>query len=549
MLLGMSSCSSKLGELTADNFYVSPNPLEAQGGNVTAVIDGKFPEKYMKKKAVVEITPTLRANDGSKTLTGSSVTFQGESVLGNNQTISYANGGTYTMRSNFEYDDAIRNSSLYLTFNAKIGNKDVSESVPDVKIADGVVATGELYRKLLSDGACYAPDSFQRVQEQKFEAQIKFLINQAQLRKSELGSVSVTEFVEMLRQINRDRETLALKNIDVLAYASPEGGFDYNDRLAGKRQDVTEKYVRQQLDKADMDAEISGKYTAEDWEGFRQLVEASNIQDKDVILRVLSMYKDPEERERQIRNMSEGFQELADGILPELRRSRLIINYEVVGRSDEQIKQQLKEDASQLSADELLYAATLEDDLASKQAIYTKAAEIYPTDSRIENNIAAVEIANGNYSAAQKYVNNVINAGDNSCTEAYVNKGIIALADGDIETAETNISRCDGDNANAAKGLLSIANGKYAAARSQLEGKNLNSTALAQLLNGDYSSAQRTLGSVENKNAMTDYLAAVVNARQGNNSEASRCLRSAIGQDGTLSAYAADDIDLKDVSK
>ena len=549
MLLGMSSCSSKLGELTADNFYVSPNPLEAQGGNVTAVIDGKFPEKYMKKKAVVEITPTLRANDGSKTLTGSSVTFQGESVLGNNQTISYANGGTYTMRSNFEYDDAIRNSSLYLTFNAKIGNKDVSESVPDVKIADGVVATGELYRKLLSDGACYAPDSFQRVQEQKFEAQIKFLINQAQLRKSELGSVSVTEFVEMLRQINRDRETLALKNIDVLAYASPEGGFDYNDRLAGKRQDVTEKYVRQQLDKADMDAEISGKYTAEDWEGFRQLVEASNIQDKDVILRVLSMYKDPEERERQIRNMSEGFQELADGILPELRRSRLIINYEVVGRSDEQIKQQLKEDASQLSADELLYAATLEDDLASKQAIYTKAAEIYPTDSRIENNIAAVEIANGNYSAAQKYVNNVINAGDNSCTEAYVNKGIIALADGDIETAETNISRCDGENANAAKGLLSIANGKYAAARSQLEGKNLNSTALAQLLNGDYSSAQRTLGSVENKNAMTDYLAAVVSARQGNNSEASRCLRSAIGQDGTLSAYAADDIDLKDVSK
>ena len=549
MLLGMSSCSSKLGELTADNFYVSPNPLEAQGGNVTAVIDGKFPEKYMKKKAVVEITPTLRANDGSKTLTGSSVTFQGESVLGNNQTISYANGGTYTMRSNFEYDDAIRNSSLYLTFNAKIGNKDVSESVPDVKIADGVVATGELYRKLLSDGACYAPDSFQRVQEQKFEAQIKFLINQAQLRKSELGSVSVTEFVEMLRQINRDRETLALKNIDVLAYASPEGGFDYNDRLAGKRQDVTEKYVRQQLDKADMDAEISGKYTAEDWEGFRQLVEASNIQDKDVILRVLSMYKDPEERERQIRNMSEGFQELADGILPELRRSRLIINYEVVGRSDEQIKQQLKEDASQLSADELLYAATLEDDLANKQAIYTKAAEIYPTDSRIENNIAAVEIANGNYSAAQKYVNNVINAGDNSCTEAYVNKGIIALADGDIETAETNISRCDGENANAAKGLLSIANGKYAAARSQLEGKNLNSTALAQLLNGDYSSAQRTLGSVENKNAMTDYLAAVVSARQGNNSEASRCLRSAIGQDGTLSAYAADDIDLKDVSK
>ena len=549
MLLGMSSCSSKLGELTADNFYVSPNPLEAEGGNVEAVIDGRFPEKYMKKKAVIEITPTLRANDGSKTLTGSSVTFQGESVLGNNQTISYKDGGTYTLRTNFKYDDAIRRSSLYLTFNARIGNKDVSASVPDVKIADGVVATAELYRKLLADGACYAPDSFQRVQEQKFEAQVRFLINQATLRKSELGSMSVTEFVEMLRQINRDRETLALKNIEVLAYASPEGGFDYNDKLAGKRQDVSEKYVRQQLEKADMDAEISGKYTAEDWEGFRQLVEASNIQDKDVILRVLSMYKDPEERERQIRNMSEGFRELADGILPELRRSRLIINYEVIGRSDAQIKQQLKEDARELSADELLYAATLEGDIAEKRAIYEQAAEIYPSDSRAINNIAATYIAEGEYSTAKSYVEKATSV-DNNCMEAYVNAGVMALADGDIEAAETGISKGVGSqDSNRAKGLLNIAKGKYAVAQTQLDGENVNSTALAQILNKDYAAAKRTLSNVERKDAMTDYLSAIVSARQGNTNEASQYLSRAIQQDPTLATYAANDIDLDGVSK
>ena len=543
----LMSCSSSLGELSADNFYVSPDPLVAEGGSVSAVIDGKFPEKYMNKKAVIKVTPELRANDGSAVATGSTATFQGEKVLGNNTTISYKVGGTYAMRSTFDYTDALQSSSLYLTFDARVNGKSVD--VPDVKIADGVVATSQLYRRLLAEGACFAPDSFQRAQTLRQEAQIRFLINQAELRKSELGSMSVTEFVNMLRQINREHEALVLKNIEVLAYASPEGGVEYNDNLASKRQDVSEKFVRQQLDKAGLDADIHGKYTAQDWEGFRKLVEASNIQDKDVILRVLSMYSDPEEREQQIRNMSEGFQELASGVLPELRRARLIINYETVGSTDEQLQQRYKEDPRKLTADELLYLATLEDDIDEKIAIYRQAADIYPTDSRTSNNIAAAEIAKGKYNVAQSYTDIALKTGE-TCPEAYVNKGIMALAEGDIDAAESYIMQgADAPDANSAKGLLNIAKGKYALAETQLSGENTNSEALAHILGQDYTAAQQALSHVEAPDAMTDYLSAIVYARQGNTSEASRYLNSAIQKDPTLSSYADKDIELSAVSK
>ena len=221
-----------------------------------------------------------------------------------------------------------------------------------------------------------APDTFQRVRAQKQEAQIKFLINQANLRKSELKNNTVSEFVDMLKRINREQESLNIKDVEVLAYASPDGGVSFNDKLASKRRNVSEDYVKKQLKATNVETDINAGYTAQDWEGFQRLVQASNIQDKNVILRVLSMYQDPQEREQQIRNMSAGFQELANGILPELRRSRLIINYETIGRSDEQIKEQYKADATKLSVDEVLYAATLENSLEAKESIYKKATEI-----------------------------------------------------------------------------------------------------------------------------------------------------------------------------
>ena len=248
-------------------------------------------------------------------------------------------------------------------------------NVPEVKVATGVISTSELYKKTMTnEGACIAPDSFQRINAKKQEANVKFLINQANLRSSQLKNNSVKEFTRMLKKINADREKLAIKNVEIQAYASPEGGYKFNNKLANKRQDTSEGYVKKQLKTTKVKTDIDAHYTAQDWEGFQQLVQASNIQDKDVILRVLSMYKDPQQREQQIRNMSEGFRELANEILPELRRSRLIINYETIGRSDDQIKEQYASDPSKLNVDELLYAASLENDAAKKEDIYKKTA-------------------------------------------------------------------------------------------------------------------------------------------------------------------------------
>ena len=549
LLLAVSACSllifsscSKLGALSADNFAVTPNPLETQGGKVSATINGAFPEKYMKRNAVVTVVPELRYANG-QVAKGQSATFQGEKVMGNDQTISYRLGGRYTMKTAFDYVPEMQKSDMYLTFDARQGKKRVA--IPAVKVANGVIATSELYKKaMFSDGGCLAPDSFQRVKEQKQEANIKFLINQANLRKSELKNNSVKEFVSLLRKINREQEELNLKNVEVRAYASPEGGFSFNDKLASKRRDNSEGYVKQQLKNTGVKTDVAATYTAQDWDGFQRLVQASNIQDKDVILRVLSMYKDPAEREKQISNMSEGFRELASGILPELRRSRLIINYETIGRSDDQIKEQYAADASKLSADELLYAATLEKSPAKKEEIYKKTAEIYDKDYRALNNLATLEFAKGNFSAAQNYLRQALRV-DPNAAEATANEGLLALKDGNVTEAERSIAKVSGDkNVAEALGVLDLAKGNFGQAEKDFNGLNTNCAALAQLLNKNYAAAAATLDAVENPDAMTDYLHAIVAARRGNKFAAQSYLDEAVKKDASLKSYADNDLEL-----
>lgn len=539
-MLALSSCSNKM-VLTADNFEVVPNPLETQTGMVPSTINGSFPEKFMKKKAVVTVIPELRY--AGQATQGQSATFQGEKVLGNNQTISYRLGGRYTMRSTVPYNDDMQKSELWMTFKAYKGKKEIQ--IPAVKVADGVIATSELYKKtLLSDGGCQAVDSFQRVKAQKQEANIKFLVNQANLRKSELKNNSVTEFVEMLKKINADREGFNLSNVEVQAYASPEGGFKFNDKLAGKRQNVSEKYVKDQLKKTKMNANIDAHYTAQDWDGFQRLVQASNLQDKDVILRVLSMYKDPEEREQQIRNMSAAFRELADGILPELRRSRLIINYETIGRSDDQIKEQYNADAAKLSADELLYFASLQDTQADQEKVYKKTAELYDKDYRAYNNLATIALSKGDKAAAASYLAKAL-ALDANSAESNANKGLMSLAAGNMADAEAAIAKGATSETTAyAQGVLSLAKGNYAQAQQLFGDKKTNSAALAQLLAKDYDAASKTLDKVENADAITDYLHAIVAARRGNKFAATSYLKEALKKDPSLKAYADNDLEL-----
>ena len=542
----MTSCSGKLDQLSSDYFKVNPDPLVAEGGQVDATINGVFPEKYMKKKAVVTVTPELRfeKNGVQQAVKGRSATFQGEKVLGNDQTISYQLGGHYTMKTSYEYEPAMQKSELFLTFDAKVGNKQVE--VPAVKVANGVIATSELYHRTLSSAkASVAPDAFQRVVEQKQEANIKFLIQQAELRKSELQNNSVQEFVNLLKRIGSDRENVMLSNVEVSAYASPDGGFALNEKLANKRQTNTEEFVKKQMKQAKTEGDVEASYTAQDWEGFQQLVQASDIQDKDVILRVLSMYKDPQEREQQIKNMSHGFKELADGILPELRRARLIINYETIGRDDEAIFNQFKSDPSKLSVEELIYAASIAETPAEQEAILTTTTRLYPKDARAYNNLAALAYSKGNYDEAQRYLAQASATGA-TCAETKANLGLLALQKGDVKAAENYLGQAGNAQGLAeVLGNLHLAQGNYALAEQDFNGVNSNSAALAQILNKNYAKAAQTLKNVEKADGMTDYLQAIVNARQGNNDAAQSFLRSAIQKDASLKAYADNDLEFK----
>lgn len=539
-ILFLSSCS-KLGALSSNNFTVVPNPLETQAGKVDATITAVFPEKYMKRKAVVTVVPELRYGKGLVS-TGVKNTFQGEKVKGNHQQVSYRLGGRYTLKTSFNYVPEMQQSDLYLAFEARKGKKVVK--IPAVKVANGIIATSELYKQVIFvDGGCLAPDSFQRVREEKQEAGIKFLVNQANLRKSELQNNSIQEFVRMLKRINQDRERLNLRNVEVKAYASPEGGFAFNDKLANKRQATGETYVKGQLKANKISTGIDAGYTAQDWDGFQRLVQASNIQDKDVILRVLSMYKDPQERETQIRNMSEGFRELAFAILPELRRARLIINYETIGRSDDEIIAQYKQDASKLTADELLYLATLVDE--NEQAkVYETTAKLYDKDYRAYNNLATLAIKKGDKETALRYLEQALRI-DSNASEALANMGLLYLSEGNIEEAERNIARSANANTTQyAVGALALAKGNYADAEKILAEKESNLAALAQILNKNYAEAGKTLDAISSPSALTLYLHAISSARRGNKFAASSFLQDALSKDPSLKNYADKDLEL-----
>ncbi len=533
----LSSCGSKMGELSSDYFTVTPQVLEAQGGQVEATINGKFPEKYFNKKAVVEVTPVLKWNGGE--VEGQSATFQGEKVEGNDQTISYKLGGNYIMRTSFDYVPEMAKSELYLRFKATAGKKTID--IPEVKIADGVISTSELVSQTLESATpATGDDAFQRIIKEKHDANIMFLIQQANVRASELKKAK--EFGEEVKDIN-DAANKKISNIEISAYASPDGSLELNTGLAERRQDNTAKVINRDLKKAKINATIDTKYTAEDWEGFQELVSKSNIQDKELILRVLSMYKDPEQREQEIKNISSVYETLADEILPQLRRSRLTLNYEIIGKSDEEIASLADSDYKQLNIEELLYAATLTNDPAKKEAIYTKATQLAPNDFRAYNNLGKLAYQAGDLNKAESYLKKAVSL-KSDAPEANMNLGLIALAKGDKAAAETYLGKAAGAKGlNEALGNLYIAQGQYAKAVSSFADTKSNSAALAQILAKDYNKANSTLAAIENPDAYTDYLKAVIGARTNNNTMVISSLKAAIAKDATLAKKAATDLE------
>jgi Flp pilus assembly protein TadD len=534
-ILGFSACSGKLTPLSEQYIKAEPQPLEVIGGEVPVTINATFPAKWFNKNAVVTVTPVLRYATGETW--GTSYTFQGEKVKANNQTVAYASGGNATMRSKFEYKPAMKKSELYLTFDAKIKKKTVK--LPDIKIAEGVIATSALADAATANPAVGA-DKFQRIIKEAYDANIMFLIQQAELRSKELSKGEIADWKNLVENANEaPNQNVA---VEISAYASPDGGVKLNDALAERRETNTKKYLNQELKKRKIDVPVDTRYTAQDWEGFSALVSKSNLQDKELVLRVLSMYKDPEEREREIKNISTVFKSLADEILPQLRRSRLTANIEIIGKSDEEIASLAKSDAGSLTIEELLYAATLTENDAEKEAIYTKATNIYPGDYRTWNNVGMQRFRAGDFAKAEELFNKANSVKNNS--ESNINLGLLALLKGDKNKAQQLFgSASDVPELGEALGLLYLQQGEYARAVSSFAGTKSNNAALAQLLTKDYSTAAQTLNSVKKANAMTDYLKAVVAARTNDSNGVVSNLKAAIAKDRSLANEAAIDLE------
>jgi len=531
-----AACSSGLKPLAADYVKADPQPLEMIAGKVPVTINATFPPKWFAKKATLVVIPVLRYDGGEAW--GTSYTFQGEKVAGNGQVISQALGGNVTMTSTYDYVPAMQTSELYLTFSAKIGNKEMA--LPEVKVGDGVLATAALLNAG-SETPAIAPDKFQRIIKEAYDADIMFLIQQAELRAGELKKSAVTDWKDVVTNASQAPDQNV--NVEISAYASPDGGLTLNEKLAEKREQNTNNYLKQELKKAKSDVPVSARYTAQDWEGFKELVQKSNIQDKQLILNVLSMYNDPEQREKEIKNISSVFSVLADEILPQLRRSRLTANVEIIGKSDEQLTQLATSDPKSLTVEELLYAASLAGSNAAKESIYQKVTELYSTDFRGFNNLGVLDFQDGKIADAQTNFNKALSLNADS-PETNLNLGLVALAKGDKATAQQFFGKASGvGELNNAMGLLSGLNGNYAQAVSSFGNTASNNAALAQILTKDYSKAQTTLNTVPNPDATTSYLKAIVAARTNNLGDVVSNLTQAVKLDPSLANKASTDLE------
>lgn len=528
------SCSSKLTPLSSSLFSVSPSPMEVQGTKIPVTVNGRFPENWFNKNAEVTVTPILKTGNSEKY--GTSVTYQGESVAGNGIVIPQKQGGAFTIKSEFDYEDGMTNPELYLRFTSRIKNKTVE--LPDVKVAEGLITTVTL-ANAYTNTPSEAPDDFQKLIKESYDANILFLIQQAQLRSSELNSSNLAAWKNLVKSADENNKQKV--NVEVQAYASPDGGYKLNEKLAGEREKNTSEYLEKEFDKQNINTNIYANYTAQDWEGFKKLVEASSLQDKDLVLRVLSMYNDPADREREIKNISIVYKDLAETILPQLRRSRLVANIETIGKTDAELLQAVSTNPSSLNINELLYTANLPGAPAEK--IYNVVTQKYPNDYRGWNNLGAYYYSHGQVDAAKQAFAKAQQL-DTRAAEPSVNLGLLALADNDVPKAEQLIgSASNANTASEALGLLYLKKGDYSRAVQSFGNTKSNNAALAQILTKNYSQAEQTLSGVENKDATTSYLKAIVAARTNDASGVASALNDAFSADPSLRQRASSDME------
>ncbi|WP_167605190.1 tetratricopeptide repeat protein [Maribellus sediminis] len=520
----LSSCSglNKMKK-NADqiNFKVTPEVLEAHASEVDVAITGRFPSKYFHKKVTLTATPVLKYAEGETEF--QPVTVQGESVQANNKVIANS-GGNVTYKDAVAYNKAMAKSELYVNITASQGKKSVDFS--PIKIADGVLATSErvavvpkailgVTREANNSGK-YDPniDAFQRVVPDEQMADIKYLINRSNLRRDETEKSEVKALEDYTKKANED-ERIDLKDVEVSAYASPDGTIDFNTELAAARKSTSSEFLAKKLKEAGVDIELKTKYTPEDWDGFKEKMEQSNIQDKELILRVLSMYNDPEVREREIRNLSETFTEVAEEILPQLRRAKLVTSVDLIGKTDEELKAAAKANPASLNPAELLYAATLFADKADQKEVYESFVKAYPNDWRGPNNVGYVLASQMKYADAKPYFEKAETLKNNEPVIKN-NLGAIALTEGDVAKAETLFGAAagSGDEVNYNLGIVSVKKAEYDKAVRYYGKYQDPNTGLAKILAGDNNGALKDLEACEIPNCwMAEYLKAVVGAR------------------------------------
>jgi tetratricopeptide (TPR) repeat protein len=538
-----SGCAGlkKMRDKASDvSYQVKPNPLETHKGEVAVTIDTKYPAKYFNKKAVVVATPVLKYEGGQKEF--EPTTLQGESVKANNKVIPYA-GGSYTYTGTIPYSPEMMQSELVIKMSARIKEKTPLEFVTP-KIADGVIATPTLVQ--VDPKTVMVGDKFVRITPESYKADIHYVINKYDVRPSELKSDDVKAFETALKDA-KTAGNKQFKGAQISAYASPDGPVDLNEKLAGNREGSAEKYLKKALkDNKITEAEaaefLSRLSTAEDWDGFKALMEKSDIQDKELILRVLSMYSDPVVREKEIKNISAAYKEIADKILPQLRRSIMTVNVDVVGKSDEEIINLAKTDPTKLNEEEILYAATLTNSNEEKLAIYQAAAQNFPESYRAHNNVGHICMLLGKTAEAKAAFEKAKALKDDEISKC--NMGAVALAEGDLKTAESllSIGMSAGEAATYNLGIIKIKQGDYAAAVNYFGSKPSFNAALAQLLNGNSEKAIATLNELgDDAPAIVFYLKAVASARAGKEDGVLNNLRIAVGKDSNWKDYAKKD--------
>jgi tetratricopeptide (TPR) repeat protein len=522
-------------------YEVTPKVLETHAGLVEVTIKGSYPTKYFDKKTVAEITPVLTYEGGETPF--DKVSKQGESVKENNQSISNASGGTFTYTSKIPYKDAMKISQLVVRVKATRGKTVVN--FDPVKIADGVIATSTLVdadaRPMMMQ------DKYVKVTPESQMAAIQYLINEAELRGSELKKDEIQQLKDYIKQVSADQNR-KFKSAEISSYASPDGPYALNEKLSAKRGVTADKFIKKEFDKVEAAKStdfFNSKSTAEDWDGFKTAVEGSTIQDKDLILRVLSMYSDPEVRDKEIKNMSAAFEVLKKDILPKLRRSKMTIIVDKVGRSDEQILAQINSDPKVLSLEELLYAATLTKDFNEKLKYYQITSDQNPKCIRAANNIGYCYLTLGKADEAIAALEKAKAIENNDIVKN--NFGFAYLLKGDAAKAEEYFTSMTTATTESKYGLgiLAIKKAQYDQAVNYFGSEPCFNLALALLLKGDVNKAKVTLDSMKElcKCGKPSYLKGVIGARLDDRTYAFDNLREAVGFKAEWKAYAKTDLE------